>query len=173
MTTYPDVDNGNAEIANAAKQALVNDIEGYTLTNTLKNIAKEKNITVDVLNKLADFPVLGDNTSGWYIPTPGQLWSMLVNLGEYTGSGDVFNQTDDKVARRNAVLKMNEKITGTASSTPVRGNAFGEFTWSSVEANATNMWAAKFNTWTSGGQISLDKSRPKGQSQQLRPVFAF
>lgn len=110
------------------------------------------------------------NTTGWFIPSMGQWWDILSNLGgidlsSYKGSSDVSKGIDG--AATTAVTNMNtylQKINGaTTFSTDT-------YFWSSSEIDGNYACNVYFR---SGGNLYLDYRDKSDRRGSVRCSFAF
>lgn len=123
-------------------------------------------------------------SSGWYIPSSGQLLAIMENLGDYNFTSENYMvNTDNGTTKKNALDKVQKKIEivgGTfwdendvASNDPQRW-------WSTTEQNKDNIWAIEWNRDTSGNSSTGLLTRNKynawnhySTSAYARPILSF
>lgn len=177
-------DLGLTETANASVSTLVNDNDGLKYTKILIG----ENITSTGVDKmkhaLASFGAEGNKTqayaapeftSGWFVPSVGQVVSLIRNLGgksDFDGDkvtdASIYFNIDAVLAKVGSSLDTgaagaNGKI-WTSNTGITNGGAKGGFL---LELRGTGVSdAGKCEIWASGGTANGDKSL-------VRPILAF
>lgn len=152
---YPAIDTDEG------KKAFAENMDGFDLTEQLKNNDNTKDITI--LETLSNFEpkLIANKTSGWYIPSPGQFIALLINIGKYNAAdGEDFTVHNGN--RYNCLITIGDKFAA------VGGTELWEFTWTVVEANADNAYALQKKNSSAGFF-----GRQKKTEYHLRPVLAF
>lgn len=161
---YLDVDDAEA------KAAFIANMNGYDMTVAIKEVqgGTGDNISTALSNFESRLTV--ETVSGWYCPSPGQLISILENLGGYNPGEDedYFTHNSNRIPSVTTLNNKMQTIVGDNSSD------FSEFTWSAAEASDSNAWSLQCKTWGgSSAYVSISDSRPKNKPYDLRPVLAF
>ena len=112
-----------------------------------------------------------DNTTGWFIPSMGQWWDILSNLGGIDLSSYQDNSQDGykniSGAAPTAVNNMNkylDKISGATTFSK------GTYFWSSSEYIS---YSACYVSFSSYGNLNLDRSDKSYATNSVRCVLAF
>lgn len=123
-------------------------------------------------------------SSGWYIPSSGQLLAIMENLGDYNFTSENYMvNTDNGTTKKNALDKVQKKIEivgGTFwDENDVASNAPQRW-WSTTEQNKDNIWAIEWNRDTSGNSSTGLLTRNKynawnhySTSAYARPILSF
>ena len=111
------------------------------------------------------------NTTGWFIPSMGQWWDILSNLGGIdltSHRDDTSDYTYISGAASTAVANMNRYLEKISDATPF---SRGTYFWSSSECNGDN---ACYVNFYSDGYLYLDNLNAKNDSYyRVRCSFAF
>lgn len=123
-------------------------------------------------------------SSGWYIPSSGQLLAIMENLGGYQITlNNYMKDTDNGTAKGNALDKIEKKIKAVGGifwdEDDVASNAPQRW-WSTTEQNTDNIWAIEWNRDTNGnsstGLLTRNKYNPwshSSTSTYARPILSF
>ena len=110
------------------------------------------------------------NTTSWFIPSIGQWWDIVSNLGGIDLS-DYREKTDESVfisgAAETAVGKMNTYLGRISGAETFKKNT--SF-WSSSEYSENKACFMNFNYW---GYLGLDYNLKNGNGSKVRCSFAF
>lgn len=110
------------------------------------------------------------NTSGWYLPSPGELIELFNTLSGQavltTESNNIINQTASQTEKRNAYQTIKTKLEAAG------GSLEESMWWTSAEYSASEAWAFE---WKENGQIRfLSRSMYNSNNRYyIRPILAF
>ena len=113
------------------------------------------------------------NTSGWYLPSPGELMELLNTLGEQeamiTTSASIVDAGNNKETKKTAYDAIKAKLETAGGSIMTVENAY--MWWTSAEFTASKAWALE---WKTDGQIKfLGRDKMKDVKYYIRPILAF
>lgn len=191
-----DASSGSVELFNF----LSGKMDGYTLTNTFTTAFGVLDCafrkislfgTEDESLKNWVFPQYAAPvgiTSGWYMPSAGQLMAVWSGLGGYTVTADNYmnNATSDHSTKSEAVKKIQaaiEKVGGIfiSQSNSDTEKEIKQLWWSTTEVNNNdNVWAIEWNYadsanegWTTGFSSKGKASGWDIAKAYARPVLSF
>lgn len=191
-----DASSGSVELFNF----LSGKMDGYTLTNTFTTAFGVLDCafrkislfgTEDESLKNWVFPQYAAPvgiTSGWYMPSAGQLMAVWSGLGGYTVTADNYmnNATSDHSTKSEAVKKIQaaiEKVGGIfiSQSNSDTEKGIKQLWWSTTEVNNNdNVWAIEWNYadsanegWTTGFSSKGKASGWDIAKAYARPVLSF
>lgn len=191
-----DASSGSVELFNF----LSGKMDGYTLTNTFTTAFGVLDCafrkislfgTEDESLKNWVFPQYAAPvgiTSGWYMPSAGQLMAVWSGLGGYTVTADNYmnNATSDHSTKSEAVKKIRaaiEKVGGIfiSQSNSDTEKGIKQLWWSTTEVNNNdNVWAIEWNYadsankgWTTGFSSKGKASGWNIAKAYARPVLSF
>lgn len=191
-----DASSGSVELFNF----LSGKMDGYTLTNTFTTAFGVLDCafrkislfgTEDESLKNWVFPQYAAPvgiTSGWYMPSAGQLMAVWSGLGGYTVTADNYmnNATLDHSTKSEAVKKIQaaiEKVGGIfiSQSNSDTEKGIKQLWWSTTEVNNNdNVWAIEWNyadsaneSWTTGFSSKGKASGWDIAKAYARPVLSF
>lgn len=110
------------------------------------------------------------NTTGWFIPSMGQWWDILSNLGEINldkYKNDIGNYAYIDDAAPIAVANMNTYLQKISGATPFRTDTYF---WSSSEYNGGHACGVDFDSL---GGLLLGYSLKNNSANRVRCSFAF
>ena len=165
-------------------QAQYNNVDGYGETHWILDNYKDNSTTLmgtysafyhasrygATEGETFQYAAPVNTTTGWFIPSMGQWWDILSNLGGIDLSGYKMDSGDNIYipgAAETAVGNMNrylEKIDGATKF------SINTFFWSSSEFSSANACAVGFN---SSGDLRLYYSSKYHSIFKVRCVFAF
>lgn len=164
---------------------LKNKMDGYQMSNVLTRSGDCALNKVDQFETTYPQYIAPDGiSSGWYIPSSGQLLAIMENLGDYNFTSENYMEnTDNGTTKKNALNKVQKKIEivgGTFwDENDVASNAPQRW-WSTTEQNKDNIWAIEWNRDTSGNSSTGLLTRNKynawnhySTSAYARPVLSF
>lgn len=164
---------------------LKNKMDGYQMSKVLTRSGDCALNKVDQFETTYPQYIAPDGiSSGWYIPSSGQLLAIMENLGDYNFTSENYMEnTDNGTTKKNALDKVQKKIEivgGTFwDENDVASNAPQRW-WSTTEQNKDNIWAIEWNRDTSGNSSSGLLTRNKyyawnnnSTSAYARPVLSF
>ncbi|WP_154655706.1 fimbrial protein [Xylanibacter oryzae] len=145
----------------------ITDYDGLTYTSLIDNTSYPA-----VVENYSPAQLAPDATSGWYLPSIGQWYQILINLG---GMSTVFQ--DD---RKNGTLHWDNSSTVFVNAINAAMNKVGDgnydpftteyqFYWSSSEYDADNAYILLISTSNSLGLTNIGKS----DNSSVRRVIAF
>jgi len=126
-------------------------------------------------------------TSGWYMPSAGQLMAIWSGLGGYTVTTDNYmnNMPDDHAKKLESVKKIQEAIEKVGGIFISQSNSDTEkgikqLWWSTTEVSNDNVWAIEWNYadsanegWTTGFSSKRKASGWNIAKAYARPVLSF
>lgn len=164
---------------------LKNKMDGYQMSKVLTRSGDCALNKVDQFETTYPQYIAPDGiSSGWYVPSSGQLLAIMENLGDYNFTSENYMEnTDNGTTKKNALDKVQKKIEivgGTFwDENDVASNAPQRW-WSTTEQNKDNIWAIEWNRDTSGNSSSGLLTRNKyyawnnnSTSAYARPVLSF
>lgn len=113
-------------------------------------------------------------TSGWYLPSPGELMELLNTLGEQeamiTTSTSIVDAGNNKETKKTAYDAIKAKLEAAEGS--IMTVESGYMWWTSAEYDASNAWALE---WKTDGQIKFLSRNKMSDSNKyyIRPILAF
>jgi len=115
------------------------------------------------------------NTSSWFLPSSGQWYDILVNLGKMSATGYVdrvgwFYWGDQAACGSNLNAYLTPLTPGTYDTFPWNNNISYGY-WSSTESDLHSVYSVMFYG-NGSGCIGLG-SFPKSEYYRVRPVIAF
>lgn len=171
------------QVRNYVGKDIYNEINGYANYTHLITTQAAAIDSYPAFKAVMDFnetgcPITGSNTTGWFLPSTGQMWDVMQILGACAPLADPANQTD------NSGKGWQFQFTGLAGytdklnawmGTVVEGSkdvfvAGGARVGTSTERNNTNAWYLIFNQddfYFQGG------SKQDQYKADIRPVIAF
>ena len=152
--------------------ALITDMRGYELSND--DYFKNQEAVADALGYQVNTP---SGSSGWYLPSAGQLTTLFVELGEYNINlentsfiGDGKSQTE-KTNAYNRIKGYLEKVDGTMDS------YYDGRWWTVTETGSSGNYQAYTLTFKGSGKNTGLLTRPKNNGSSnysnVRPVLSF
>lgn len=164
---------------------LKNKMDGYQMSKVLTRSGDCALNKVDQFETTYPQYIAPDGiSSGWYMPSSGQLLAIMENLGDYnfTSENYIVN-TDNGTTKKNALDKVQKKIETVGGTfwdkDDVASNAPQRW-WSTTEQNTDNIWAIEWNRDTSGNSSTGLLTRNKynawnhySTSAYARPVLSF
>ena len=164
---------------------LKNKMDGYQMSKVLTRSGDCALNKVDQFETTYPQYIAPDGiSSGWYIPSSGQLLAIMENLGDYQITLTNYKRdTDNGTAKKNALDKVQKKIETVGGTfwdeDDVASNAPQRW-WSTTEQNTDNIWAIEWNRDASGNSSSGLLTRNKynawnhnSTSAYARPVLSF
>ena len=107
-------------------------------------------------------------TSGWFLPSSGQWYYILVNLGGMSATpGNAWGWSN---ASSTAATNLNNKINVTGSGNYDAFSNSYEYYWSSSEYSSSDAYYASFD---SDGNMGFAYHGSKSNARRVRPVLAF
>ncbi|WP_195532284.1 fimbrillin family protein [Bacteroides finegoldii] len=175
---------------NAECEALLTHMDGLSDTQAILSFITEKGTAVSeysqVLQQIEQYTVAVPTpeglTSGWYVPSMGQLAAIINNLGVTTDDpAKSFNKNNCTFFDQNngALEAMSHlsKVLKTAGGLfyhkplPTDGNWYGYRWWTSTASGkVSNMWAIDMNN---GKYLLYDCDKSTTWAMHIRPVLAF
>lgn len=147
------------------------DKDGYTHNTFIKTTTNQAGYAAFVTYK--SVVAAPSNTSGWFLPSSGQLYDICVNLGKITTA--YTNQTTNfywAAKASTCATNINAYLTPLASGTydtfPWSSTVANNY-WSSSEYNSTNVNYTSFST---NGNLVFNYSL-KTSTYKVRAVIAF
>jgi uncharacterized protein (TIGR02145 family) len=107
-------------------------------------------------------------TSGWFLPSNGQWYNILVNLGGMSSTPD--NSWGWSDMSSTAASNLNSKLSKVGSGNYDSFSNSYEYYWSSSENSSSYAYYAYFN---SSGNMYFATSNSKTSTFRVRPVLAF
>lgn len=164
---------------------LKNKMDGYQMSKVLTRSGDCALNKVDQFETTYPQYIAPDGiSSGWYMPSSGQLLAIMENLGDYnfTSENYIVN-TDNGTTKKNALDKVQKKIETVGGTfwdkDDVASNAPQRW-WSTTEQNTDNIWAIEWNRDTSENSSTglLTRNKYKAwnhysTSAYARPVLSF
>lgn len=174
-------------------QMMYNNLEGYQETayimDTYKDIiANTSNVTyqsfyyVNVFGTseaTSDFQAYAapEKSSGWYLPSSGQWWDILENLGGMTELEEWRSSGESNVILSNVSETVSERLNSYLSKKGLPNKYVfraGKYYWSSSEINQKNVCRIRFNDESENYSVSLTTgAKRNAQSTYPRCVLAF
>lgn len=164
---------------------LKNKMDGYQMSKILTRSGDCALNKVDQFETTYPQYIAPDGiSSGWYVPSSGQLLAIMENLGDYQITLINYKKdTDNGTAKKNALDKVQKKIEtvgGTfGDEDDVASNA-PQCWWSTTEQNTDNIWAIEWNRDTSGNSSTGLLTRNKYNAWDhystrayARPILSF
>lgn len=164
---------------------LKNKMDGYQMSKVLTRSGDCALNKVDQFETTYPQYIAPDGiSSGWYVPSSGQLLAIMENLGDYQITLINYKKdTDNDTAKKNALDKVQKKIETVGGTfwdeDDVASNAPQRW-WSTTEQNTDNIWAIEWNRDTSGNSSSGLLTRNKYNAWNhnstrayARPVLSF
>lgn len=164
---------------------LKNKMDGYQMSKVLTRSGDCALNKVDQFETTYPQYIAPDGiSSGWYVPSSGQLLAIMENLGDYQITLINYKKdTDNGTAKKNALDKVQKKIETVGGTfwdeDDVASNAPQRW-WSTTEQNTDNIWAIEWNRDTSGNSSTGLLTRNKynawnhySTSAYARPVLSF
>lgn len=173
-------------------------MDGYTLTNTFTTafggldcaFTKIKifgSVEAPESWRFTEYAAPENRTSGWYMPSAGQLLAIWSGLGGYTVAADNYmnSMTSDHSAKSEAVEKIQaaiEKVGGVfiSQSNSDTEKGIKQLWWSTTEVSNDNVWAIEWNYadsankgWTTGFSSKGKASGWNIAKAYARPVLSF
>lgn len=187
-----DASSGSVELFNF----LSGKMDGYTLTNTFTTafggldcaFTKIKvfgSVEAPESWRFTEYAAPENRTSGWYMPSAGQLLAIWSGLGGYTIAADNYmnSMTSDHSAKSEAVEKIQaaiEKVGGVfiSQSNSDTEKGIKQLWWSTTEVSNDNVWAIEWNyadtdSWTTGFSSKGKASGWDIAKAYARPVLSF
>lgn len=187
-----DASSGSVELFNF----LSGKMDGYTLTNTFTTafggldcaFTKIKifgSVEAPESWRFTEYAAPENRTSGWYMPSAGQLLAIWSGLGGYTVAADNYmnSMTSDHSAKSEAVEKIQaaiEKVGGVfiSQSNSDTEKGIKQLWWSTTEVSNDNVWAIEWNyadtdSWTTGFSSKGKASGWDIAKVYARPVLSF
>lgn len=156
------VDGGNDE----SLQTLIDKKDGLTIS---KQLQSEVASVQEAISFEEQYPT-PQQSSGWYLPSTGQLISLVANIGGYKfTTASLRNNNVDRPQKEAAFNKIETtlKLVGGTMSIAMGGvNRW----WTTTEVNSNEAWSIEWK-----GQQTVLVNRQKGQNNQcrVRPVLSF
>lgn len=156
------VDGGNDE----SLQTLIDKKDGLTIS---KQLQSEVASVQEAISFEEQYPT-PQQSSGWYLPSTGQLISLVANIGGYKfTTASLRNNNVDRPQKEAAFNKIETtlKLVGGTMSIAMGGvNRW----WTTTEVNSDEAWGIEWK-----GQQTVLVNRQKGQNNQcrVRPVLSF
>lgn len=164
---------------------LKNKMDGYQMSKVLTRSGDCALNKVDQFETTYPQYIAPDGiSSGWYIPSSGQLLAIMENLGDYQITLTNYKRdTDNGTAKKNALDKVQKKIETVGGTfwdeDDVASNAPQRW-WSTTEQNTDTIWAIEWNRDAPGNSSSGLLTRNKynawnhnSTSAYARPVLSF
>ena len=107
-------------------------------------------------------------TSGWFLPSSGQWYYILVNLGGMSGTPAYSYGWSS--GSSTAASNLNSKLSVVGSGNYDSFSNSDELYWSSSEYSSSNAYSAYFG---SNGSMYFANSNYKSGTGRVRPVLAF
>lgn len=135
--------------------------------------------------RFTEYAAPENRTSGWYMPSAGQLLAIWSGLGGYTVAADNYmnSMTSDHSAKSEAVEKIQaaiEKVGGVfiSQSNSDTEKGIKQLWWSTTEVSNDNVWAIEWNyadtdSWTTGFSSKGKASGWDIAKVYARPVLSF
>lgn len=187
-----DASSGSVELFNFLSRKM----DGYTLTNTFTTafggldcaFTKIKifgSVEAPESWRFTEYAAPENRTSGWYMPSAGQLLAIWSGLGGYTVAADNYmnSMTSDHSAKSEAVEKIQaaiEKVGGVfiSQSNSDTEKGIKQLWWSTTEVSNDNVWAIEWNyadtdSWTTGFSSKGKASGWDISKVYARPVLSF
>ena len=112
------------------------------------------------------------NTSGWYLPSPGELMELLNTLSGQeamiTTSASIIDAGNNKGTKKTAYDAIEEKLEAAGGSIMTVEDSY--MWWTSAEFDASNAWALE---WKTDGQIKFLSRDKISNKYYIRPILAF
>lgn len=143
---------------------------GFQISHELSSILRETDIPNQALNfgtteATKQYAAPSVISSGWYLPSIGQLVTVVKNLGGYEFTEDNYS-TDYSDGNKG---QIKSKII--AYFTPVNPSASVPDVWlSATEASVGNVWGLECKT---NNKVGLLNNRPKKTKYNAYPVLSF
>ena len=143
---------------------------GFQISHELSSILRETDIPNQALNfgtteATKQYAAPSVISSGWYLPSIGQLVTVVKNLGGYEFTEDNYS-TDYSDGNKG---QIKSKII--AYFTPVNPSASVPDLWlSATEASVGNVWGLECKT---NNKVGLLNNRPKRTKYNAYPVLSF
>ena len=156
------VDGGNDE----SLQTLIDKKDGLTIS---KQLQSEVASVQEAISFEKQYPT-PQQSSGWYLPSTGQLISLVANIGGYKfTTASLRNNNVDRPQKEAAFNKIETtlKLVGGTMSIAMGGvNRW----WTTTEVNSDEAWGIEWK-----GQQTVLVNRQKGKDNQcrVRPVLSF
>lgn len=154
----------------ADKNLMIRDKDGYTYTQKMNNSTYPAAYAATSYNLTVPVPVY---TSGWYLPSSGQLHDIAVNLGGCEDKNDYYI-TWITPSITTFVANINKYLTPLSSGNFdafISGSDAYNSYWSSTEMSISNVYVLSLN---SVGLYSYNKSSPSNNLfPSVRSVIAF
>lgn len=171
-TLSDESNNYTSTVDSKINLALITDMRGYELSND--DYFKNQEAVADALGYQVNTP---SGSSGWYLPSAGQLTTLFVELGEYNINlentsfiGDGNSQTE-KTNAYNRIKGYLEKVDGTMDS-----DYDGRW-WTVTETGSSGNYQAYTLTFKGSGNKTGLLTRPKNNGNSnysnVRPVLSF
>ena len=171
-TLSDESNNYTSTVDSKINLALITDMRGYELSND--DYFKNQEAVADALGYQVNTP---SGSSGWYLPSAGQLTTLFVELGEYNINlentsfiGDGNSQTE-KTNAYNRIKGYLEKVDGTMDS-----DYDGRW-WTVTETGSSGKYQAYTLTFKESGKktglLTRQKNNGSSNYSNVRPVLSF
>lgn len=171
-TLSDESNNYTSTVDSKINLALITDMRGYELSND--DYFKNQEAVADALGYQVNTP---SGSSGWYLPSAGQLTTLFVELGEYNINlentsfiGDGNSQTV-KTNAYNRIKGYLEKVDGTMDS-----DCDGRW-WTVTETGSSGNYQAYTLTFKGSGNktglLTRSKNNGSNNHSNVRPILSF
>jgi len=158
--------SGIPNISNSTWQTRSSDMDGYSNTTYLNSTAYPAGYAAKTT--YASQVTAPSNTSGWFLPSSGQWYYILVNLG---GMSATPNQPYGwSSGSSTAASNLNSKLSKVGSGNYDSFSNSGELYWSSSENTSSDAYRAHFG---SDGDMYFALNFTKSRTYRVRAVLAF
>ena len=176
--TYKWATNSNSDVSGIPNtststwQTSSSDMDGYTNTTYLNSTAYPAGYAAKTT--YASQATAPSNSSGWFLPSTGQWYNILVNLGGMSATPQTAVRWNN--ASSTAASNLNSKLSKvgsgnydafSSSSEYYRSNRY----WSSSESNSSIVYNADFSGY--GNMMYFASGDGKMYTYYVRPVLAF
>ena len=142
------------------------DLEGRTNTSFINTSSYPAGYAA--MTTFASQVAAPSGTSGWFLPSSGQWYYILVNLGGMSATpGNAWGWSN---ASSTAATNLNNKINVTGSGNYDAFSNSGEDYWSSSEYSSSNAYNAGID---SSGNMHFAGNDNKSSTNRVRAVLAF
>ena len=158
--------SGIPNLSGSTWQTRSSDMDGYTYTNYLNSTDYPAGYAAKTT--YASQVTAPSNTSGWFLPSTGQWYYILVNLGGMSATPGFA--TGWGYGSSTAASNLNSKLSKVGSGNYDSFSKDNDTYWSSSEYSSGRAYYADFHV---GGSMYFAFSDLKSYTRRVRPVLAF
>lgn len=168
QSTGAPYENNVAANDDTGKASILTSFDGYMKTNAMVDENYTAIKTVREMNP--------GGTTGWYLPSAGQLVQIFANLAEmeeFSTVNVVFSEASEQTTKGQKIVNLKnklEKVGGVFYTQGLNTATQSERWWSTTEVSNNQTWAIEMK---SNGQVKLLPRDKTANNANIRPVLAF